>query len=302
MKKRPLYQKILLALLVFFMVSSWWDHHTEARKRKQGVLAIVHIYGAIHTSLSASAWEAPDADEIAHRLHALSEDDNVKAILLRINSPGGTVGGVQEIHTEILRCKSKGKKVVASLGDVAASGGYYLASAADQIVADPGTITGSIGVILEFGDFEGLFQKLGVRLEVVKSGAHKDIGSPARSLTPEEKQMLQESINDAYEQFVDAVKTGRRLPEDKVRALADGRIFTGRQALSVGLVDSLGDQEDAMQVAIGLSHLPAKPTIVSDASRSLASFMQNLSSEQFHSSLGAFGDSWAGPQVEYRWR
>src|SRR5205807_261130 len=134
-------------------------------------------------NMNSSAWGSPDADDIAHRVHELVEDDDVKVILLRINSPGGTVGAVQEIYAELLKCKAKGKKIVASLGDVAASGGFYLASAADRVVANPGTITGSIGVIIQFGNLEGLFEKLGVRLQVIKSGAHKDIGSPARALT-----------------------------------------------------------------------------------------------------------------------
>src|SRR5882762_2327914 len=135
--------------------------HSPFGKTQSGSIAVVHIYGAIHTSEAASAWGSQDADEIAHRLHQLADDSDVKAILLRINSPGGTVGAVQEIYEEVIKCKAKGKKVVASLGEVAASGGYYIASSADRIVSNPGTITGSIGVILEFGNLEGLFEKLG---------------------------------------------------------------------------------------------------------------------------------------------
>jgi protease IV len=273
--------------------------------RKQGSLAIVQIYGAISTRQSSSPWGAPDADDIARRLHRLSEDDNVKVILLRINSPGGTVGAVQEIYTEILRCKSKGKKVVASLGDVAASGGYYLASAADRVIANPGSIVGSIGVILEFGNLEGLFTKLGVRLEVIKSGAHKDIGSPARPLTPEERALLQASIDDTYEQFVAAVSAGRKLPAEKIRPLADGRIFTGRQALQVGLVDEMGNREDAIQRAIQLGGLPAHPAILEDGKRSLSSLLRTVSSELpaipwFRGFSPSEND--AGPALEYRWR
>ena len=156
------------------------------------------------------------------------------------------------------RCREKGKIIVASLGDVAASGGYYLAAGSDRIVSNPGTITGSIGVILEFGNLEGLFQKVGLKLEVIKSGLHKDIGSPARALMPEEKAMLQESIDDAYAQFFDAVRLGRRMDAEKLKGLADGRIFTGRQALKAGLVDELGDQEDAIQTAIKLAKLPGR--------------------------------------------
>ncbi|HVO33724.1 MAG TPA: signal peptide peptidase SppA, partial [Elusimicrobiota bacterium] len=244
MNSRTLQSLVALYAITFavalgsLLPKTFWSRF-HGGPEKSGSLAVVKIYGPIRVSEMASAWGPPDADDITRQLHRLSERDDVKAIVLRINSPGGTVAAVQEIRTEILRCKAKGKKIIVSMGDVAASGGYYLASTGDRVFADPGTITGSIGVILEFGNLEGLMQKLGVRLEVIKSGAHKDIGSPARPLTPEERRMLQDSISDAYEQFVDAVSQGRHLPADRVRALADGRIFTGRQALKEGLVDEL---------------------------------------------------------------
>jgi protease-4 len=241
----------------------------------------------------------PDADETARFIHRLSEDDRVKAVLLRINSPGGSVGAVQEIYTELKRCKDKGKKIVVSMGDVAASGGYYLASAADRIVAEPGTITGSIGVILEFGNLEGLFQKVGVRLEVVKRGAHKDIGSPARPLTPEERRMLQASIDDAYAQFVDAVVQGRKLSPGRAHALADGRIFTGRQALEAGLVDELGNSQDALQEAIRLAHLAPHPPILSDSRRSLASWVRQVSAGSPWSMLERWSTDALGFRLEY---
>jgi protease-4 len=255
----------------------------HAGKTQSGSVAVIHIYGPIRAPMSASAW-SEDNDEIVRRLHEISEDDDIKAVLLRINSPGGTVGSVQEIYTEVLKCKAKGKKVVASLGDVAASGGFYIATSADKIISNPGTITGSIGVIMEFGNFESLFQKIGVRLQVVKSGAHKDIGSPARPLTPEERRMLQASIDDAYSQFVDAVAAGRGLARDKVLKLADGRIFTGREAQHAGLVDDLGDSRDAMDILIKLANLNPHPPIVSDSSKSVFSFMKHMSG-QAHSGL-----------------
>jgi protease-4 len=266
---------------------------------KKGALAIVHIYGLIHTRETSTGWGGPDTDEIVRRLHKISEDDDIKAVLLRINSPGGSVGAVQEIYTEIIRCKTKGKKVIASMGDVAASGGYYLASAADRIVADPGSITGSIGVILEFGNLEGLFEKLGVKLQVIKSGAHKDIGSPARPLTIEERQMLQASINDAYNQFTDAVSQGRRMPIEKVKALADGRIFTGRQALAAGLVDQLGNSRDAIKLAIDMADLPENPQIYTDETHSLLSMMQLISS-RWANLIPWLHESETGISLEYR--
>jgi protease-4 len=295
-------KKILIFFVVVLLIASWWNHHQEKRQRRQGTLAIVRISGPIQSSFSGASWRASDADDIAKTFHKLSENQDVKAILLRINSPGGTVGAVQEIAKEMERCRAQGKKIVASLGDVAASGGYYLAAETDHIVANPGTITGSIGVILEFGNLETLFQKVGVKLQVIKSGEHKDIGSPARALTPEEKRMLQASINDAYAQFFDAVSQGRRMSPEKLQAIADGRIFTGRQALAVGLIDELGDQEDGVQAAIRIAKLPAKPYILDEENGSFSSVLQRMSSVFFQRPLESLEEVVLGASMEYRWR
>lgn len=295
------YGLAFILALVSIAPHTAWLRKLRGNGEPSGALAIVNIYGPIHTNETASHWGAPDADQIADQLHRLSENDNVKAIVLRINSPGGTVGAVQEIYTEVARCKAKGKVIVASFADVAASGGYYLGSAADRIVSDPGTITGSIGVIMEFGNLEGLFQKLGVRLVVIKTGAHKDIGSPGRALTEEEKHLLQDSMNDAYDQFLKAVEAGRKMPEAKLRALADGRIFTGRQAMKEGLVDELGNREDAIQVVIRLAHLPAHPEILSDSGKSLSDVFKQLSASS--SAAGPFANfdsALHGPRLEYQ--
>jgi protease-4 len=302
MKQRTLLQKILIGLVVLILLSTMWGHYQEARQRRKGTLAIVHVSGPIHFDLSSQGWTGPDAEETARELHRLSEKDEVKAILLRINSPGGTVGAVQEIHREMERCRAKGKIIVASMGDVAASGGYYLAAGSDHIVADPGTITGSIGVILEFGNLEGLFQKVGLKLQVIKSGTFKDIGSPARALTPAEKAMLQTSIDDAYSQFFAAVRDGRRMDPEKLRGLADGRIFTGAQAKNAGLVDELGDEEDAIQAAIHLAKLPAKPYILSDNRRSISALLQRVTTQVFRQPFDSVQDAISGARVEYRWR
>jgi protease-4 len=302
MKQRTLLQKVLIAGVAIVFFCTWWDHYQEARQRRKGTLAIVHVSGPIHFDLSPQGWTGPDAEEVARELHRLSEKDEVKAVVLRINSPGGTVGAVQEIHREMARCRAKGKIIVASLGDVAASGGYYLAAGSDRIVANPGTITGSIGVILEFGNLEGLFQKVGLKLQVIKSGAYKDIGSPARALTLEEKAMLQTSINDAYSQFFEAVREGRHMDSEKLRGLADGRIFTGDQAMKAGLVDELGDEEDAIQAAIHLSKLPAKPYILSDNPRSISALLQRVATQISRQPFDSVQDAVSGARVEYRWR
>lgn len=190
-------------------------------------------------------------------LKRFREDSRVKAIVLRVNSPGGVVAPAQEIMREVERTK-KDKKVVASLGSMAASGGYYAACAADLIMASPGTATGSIGVILKLANFEELTKKLGVDFYSLKAGAMKDLGSPFRPLTPQEREVLQKLINDIHEQFMRDVARHRKLPLERVRALADGRIITGEEALKLGLVDALGNFNDAVERAGRLGGIKGK--------------------------------------------
>jgi protease-4 len=177
------------------------------------------------------------------------------ALLLRIDSPGGTVGDSQEIHAALMRLREQGCRVVASFGNISASGGVYIGVAAEKIVANPGTITGSIGVILRGNDLSRLLERVGIRFETVKSGLYKDILSPDRALTEAERELLQELIDDSYGQFVAAVAEGRGLSEEAVRSFADGRVFTGAQARELGLVDELGDEELARQLAAELGGL-----------------------------------------------
>jgi protease-4 len=178
-------------------------------------------------------------------LRELREDKECKGVLLRVESPGGAVGSSQEILAGLNALKAQGVPVVVSLGNVAASGGYYVALAGEKIFANPGTVTGSIGVIFQFPEVEKLMEKAGVSLQTVKSGALKDVGNPARKATAEELQYLQTVIDDTYEQFLGDVSAARDIPVDSLRRNADGRIFTGRQALGVGLVDTLGGLDDA---------------------------------------------------------
>ncbi len=222
----------------------------------------VTMHGTITTSEGGRFWESGSSDW-RRRIDALSKTKGVKAIILDINSPGGSVGAVQEIYAEILRVRRE-KKIpfVAMFDDVAASGGYYIASACDKIVAHPGSLTGSIGVIFDAPDLEGLFNKIGFKLVAIKSGKYKDIGSPARAMTPGERKLLQGMIDDAYQQFLHAVSKGRKIPIPALKHLADGRIFTGSQALKVGLVDKLGDSEDAIRLAGQLGGIPGKPHVI----------------------------------------
>jgi protease-4 len=204
--------------------------------------------------------EILDSGEVLEDLEKLADDPAVRALVVRIDSPGGVVGASQEIYSGIKRTSEEtGKPIVASFGDVAASGAYYAACAADSVFANAGTLTGSIGVIMELPDIGRVLEKIGVRVQVVKSGAFKDMGSPYRDMTKEERQLLQGVIDDTYEQFVDAVATGRRIPRAKVLAIADGRVLTGRQALALGLVDRLGDLEDAVRTAGRMADIEGEP-------------------------------------------
>ncbi|MBM4306396.1 MAG: signal peptide peptidase SppA [Deltaproteobacteria bacterium] len=200
---------------------------------------------------------------IIEALHQYDEDEGVKAIILRIDSPGGGVGPSQEIYREVMKIKAnQKKKVITSMGSVAASGGYYIASASDLIVANPGTITGSIGVIMEFTNIEELFKKIGIKGVVLKSGEHKDIGSPFREMTAEEKTLIQSVIDNVHQQFIQAVAEGRKMDRSKVAQVADGRILTGEQAKQLGLVDQLGNLQDAIDAAAKMVGIEGKPIVL----------------------------------------
>jgi len=198
-----------------------------------------------------------DSHKTLKELKEFEEDNSVKAVLLRIDSPGGAVGPSQEIHDAVLRVK-KTKPVVASFESVAASGGFYVAVAAQKIVSNAGTLTGSIGVIMDFANLADLYKWAKVERYVVKSGKFKDVGSDSRAMTPEEKDLLQSLITNVYEQFLKAVADGRKLPVDQVRPYADGRILTGEQAFNAKLVDRLGGLDVALEEIRTLAKLEAK--------------------------------------------
>ncbi len=223
-----------------------WPWRRKARKR----MARIKIEGAINGATRKRVLKA---------LRQIEERE-FPALLLRIDSPGGTVGDSQEIHSALLRLREKGCQVVASFGNISASGGVYVGVAADKIVANPGTITGSIGVILRGNNLSKLLERLGIRFETVKSGAYKDILSPDRALSPEERELLQSLIDSSYSQFVDAVSEGRKLTKESVKVFADGRVFSGAQAKEFGLVDELGDEEDARKIAAELAGLDESTT------------------------------------------
>lgn len=250
---------IMAVLLVLVLVSS-----AAALGLRPGVavptgnaVGVIFIEGTILAGEGEGGLTgaAAGSDRIMRFLKQAREDARIKAVVLRINSPGGTAAASQEIAVEVKKLRDAGKKVVTSMGDVAASGGYWIASGSDLIVANPGTQTGSIGVIMQITNLQELMAKLGIRTVTIKSGPLKDIGSPSRDVTPEERELLQGMVNDIFDQFVKTVAEGRRLPEDRVRRIADGRVFTGRQAMAEGLVDEMGNLEDAIARAGQLAGL-----------------------------------------------
>ena len=204
-----------------------------------------------------------DAQSTVGELKRFSENPLVKAIVLRIDSPGGGVVPSQEIHDAVKRVKNKSNKaVIASMGTVAASGGYYIAAATDRIIANPGTLTGSIGVVMEMANVEGLLKKIGVEGVVIKSGRFKDVGSPLRKMGDEERRLLQSVMDDVHQQFIQAVADGRSLEVSEVAPLADGRILTGRQAKEARLVDELGDLDDAIHLAADIVGIEGEPKVL----------------------------------------
>ncbi len=214
-------------------------------------IAVVELFGTIMESGS-----------IIEQFQEYNENESVKAILFHINSGGGLVAPSQEIYQAVRRTRDGGKPVVVSMESVAASGGYYVACGADTIMANPGTTTGSIGVIAEFMNLTDLMDKIGIQYETIKSGRFKDTGSPFRDPTPADRDHLQNWVDDAYQQFVDVVAHERNLSMEEVLELADGRIFTGRQAYEHGLIDLLGDYEEAVRLTAQLGGIKGKPKIV----------------------------------------
>jgi len=237
-------------LLVFFVVFGIVSRMEDVPFARGGKVAVLPVTGLI-----------ADSDATIDQLKKFAKDDSVKAIVLRINSPGGGVGPSQEIYEEVRKLKGK-KPVVSSMGAVAASGGYYIACASQKIYANPGTITGSIGVIMQFVNVKDLIDKIGIKGVVVKSGDLKDTGSPIREMSPEERQYLQAVIDNVHGQFIRAVADGRKLDVEAVRKLADGRIFSGEQAKALGLVDALGNQEDAVADVARMAKIEGEPRVV----------------------------------------
>lgn len=253
---------IFTVLVLGSMAMTVWISRGGERANGESI-GVVEIEGAI-----------ADSRDALEQLRQFREDDTIKAIVVRIDSPGGAVGPSQEIYREIRKTIGT-KKVVASMGAVAASGGYYVACAANGIVANPGTITGSIGVIMGYTNFRQLLDKIGLVPVVIKSGAYKDTGSPTREMREDERELLQTVTSGIHEQFITAIAEGRRMDREKVAAVADGRIFTGENAKDRGLVDRLGNFEDALAWAGELGGVkgPVVPVYAPDEKLSLIRYL-----------------------------
>ncbi|HQB91993.1 MAG TPA: signal peptide peptidase SppA [Smithellaceae bacterium] len=241
----------VIALLSYLLFYKAGAHPTKIKTFSSvNRIGVVSINGPIYDSL-----------KISEQLEEFANDGSIIAVVLRVDSPGGSVAASQEIYDAVVELR-KSKKVVASMGSIAASGGLLVACAADKIIANPGTITGSISAIMQFANFEELLKKIGLKSSVVKSGKYKDIGSPLRDMTPEERKIIQELVDDIYNQFIDVVVKDRKLSREKVLEIADGRVFSGRRAKEYGLIDDLGDMNYAAKLATQLAGKDGKYELV----------------------------------------
>lgn len=283
---------LLIALSIGFialvMLFPSRAHHGKSAAFGGGKIGVVEVFGPIMES-----------DELVEQIDEYADDDSIKAILVRIDSPGGAVAPSQEIYNAVLKARQK-KKVVASMATLAASGGYYIAVGADRIVANPGTITGSIGVIMGFVDLQDLMKKIGVQALAVKSGQFKDIGANTRPFTEEDKKVLQSVIDDVYMQFVNAVAVGRKLEVEKVKLLADGRIYSGNQAKELGMVDELGGMDEAVDITAALAGIKGEPELVKK--REKFNFIKEMMSEKLSSKFDWIMESVHKPGIYYLWQ
>ncbi len=305
MRKNPVLVVLLFAAAlgaIFFILL--FTAHLLSGKRASAALAVV---GSDRVALVKVEGMLVASERVVEELNDFAEDSSIKAIVVRVDSPGGGVVASQEIYDAIRSAKKEHKKkVVVSMGSVAASGGYYIAAAADKIVANPGTLTGSIGVKMEFANVEKLLEKIGVKGMVVKSGEYKDVGSPFRDMTDKEKKLLQEVIDDVHSQFIEAVSEGRKIPVADVRQIADGRIFTGRQAQALKLVDKMGDLSESIKLAAELAGIKGKPNVITRGKRmpffdylreETSSWIVNIVKDVIHGATG--GDA---AQFKYLYR
>ena len=260
MNRRKSFVPIFVISGIVLLLLGWWMFRPFEQKER---VALIHVDGVITGGRGQGGlWgDGGGTDSVIRQIQSARDDDEVRAVVIRINSPGGSAPASQEVGEELKKLRATGKVVFASMGDIAASGGYWIAALCDKIYANPGTITGSIGVYIPYANWEELFKKIGVHGEKIKSGPHKDMLSPERPMTAKERVIIQEMVDDLYEQFVAVIAEGRKMDPAQVRKLADGRIYTGRQARSLGLVDEMGTMEDAVKAAAKVAGITGKPLV-----------------------------------------
>lgn len=287
---------ILAVLFVCAITAGFLPEMKENAKMSSSkdYIAVIRIDGAIYggpqsdSVFTASTGAA--SEQIMYEMEQARKDNRVKAVLLRINSPGGSTGATQEIAEEMDKIKSSGKPIIISMGDMCASAGYWLASKGDYVFANPATLTGSIGVYMDYTNMEELMNKLGIKNQKIKSGAHKDILSMYRPMTEEETSMIQKMVDDIYFQFIKTVADGRHMELEKVKSFADGRILTGQQAMDLGLVDAMGNYYDALtyagnRVGINSDVIPTRSYSKGMTLRGLLSAEMNNTAQNFASRI-----------------
>ena len=260
----------------------------DSWKSPSGEIALVHVNGVLM-----------DSRDIVRQLSDYRQNPQVRGIILRIDSPGGAVAPAQEIYSEIMKLRADHKTVYASMGTVAASGGYYIACAADYVLANPGTLTGSISAVMAFNNIEELTKKVGVKPNIIKSGKFKDVGSPLRAMTPEEQKLLQVVVDDVHEQFVQAIATGRNLPLAEVHKIADGRIMTGQQALKLNLIDEVGGLEKTIELLAKKLGVEGRPKLIEQKEK--LPFLDWLMQGSLSSGLAQTLMPSAHPRLQYVW-
>lgn len=277
-------------MLLVFIVLVQSTFLNAGRKSKGGKIGIVEISGVIHSGDSSGgpfAAGTSGSDTIVRALKKGMDDKSIKALLLHINSPGGSPAGSYEIYSQVMSMRGKGKPIVVSMGDVAASGGYYIAAAGETLFANPSTLTGSIGVRMGYLNFKGLMDEYGVEGVTIKAGKYKDIGSPYREMTEEEREILQASVDNIHDQFIRDVALGRGLKQNQIRPLATGMVFTGEQAKENKLIDRLGGYNDAIEYTARLARIKGDPELVNLQEDSIFPLFQTASTRLLGLPVGA---------------
>lgn len=278
-----------MSLFFYLLYNSFSDRETEVVSGGGDKIAVVDLTGTILTS-----------EETVRQFKKYRGDRSIKAILFRVDSPGGGVVASQEIYEEVKKTRDAGKPVVVSMGSLGASGGYYVSCGANRIVANRGTLTGSIGVISQFLRFDPLLEKIGIEANTIKSGRMKDAGNPFREMTPGDRAYFQSLMDDVHRQFITVVEQERQLDHDSLLALADGRVFTGEQAVELGLVDTIGTYEDAVGIAAKLASIRGEPTIVKERKRGLTLFERLFGETKIPDFLGLKDEVLNQPILQYK--